>query len=124
MEKMEGEAAMAAASDEASHQIHTLLNKDDINTLKNLQLLILGRLQDSNAVLSHFNVYSENCFADVASDFSKNTRLLKSMKTDLDYIFRKIRSMKARISSQYPNAFKDIPSASIVDQRPNLEERS
>ncbi|KAH9288533.1 hypothetical protein KI387_032650, partial [Taxus chinensis] len=83
-------AAMAAASEEASHQIHTLLSKEDINNLKHLQLLILGRLQDSNAVLSHFNVFSENCFADVASDFSKNTRLLKSMKTDLDYIFRKI----------------------------------
>lgn len=51
----------------------------------------LGRLQDSNAVMSHFNEYSENCFAEVAGDFSRNTRLLKSMKLDLDYIFQKLR---------------------------------
>ncbi|RVW23983.1 hypothetical protein CK203_092059 [Vitis vinifera] len=51
----------------------------------------LGRLQDSNAVLSHFNEYSEHCYAEVSNDFSRNTRLLKSMKTDLDYIFQKLR---------------------------------
>lgn len=51
----------------------------------------LGRLQDSNAVLSHFNEYSENCFNEVSGDFSKNTRLLRSMKLDLDYIFQKLR---------------------------------
>lgn len=51
----------------------------------------LGRLQDSNAVLSHFNDYSENCYAEVSSDLYTNTRLLKSMKLDLDYIFQKLR---------------------------------
>ena len=51
----------------------------------------MGRLQDSNAVLSHFNEYSEHCFAEVSGDFARNTGLLKSMKADLDYIFQKIR---------------------------------
>ena len=51
----------------------------------------LGRLQDSNAVLSHFNDYSEHCYSEVSNDFSRNTRLLKSMKTDLDYVFQKLR---------------------------------
>lgn len=52
----------------------------------------LGRLQDSNAVLSHFNEFSERSFVAVANNFSHNTRLLKSMKNDLDYVFHKIRS--------------------------------
>lgn len=51
----------------------------------------LGRLQDSNAVLSHFNEYSENCYAEVSGDLTKTTRVLKSMKSDLDYIFQKLR---------------------------------
>ena len=51
----------------------------------------LGRLQDSNAVLSHFNEYSEYCFSEVSVEFSWNTRLLRSMKSDLDYIFQKLR---------------------------------
>ena len=51
----------------------------------------LGRLQDSNAVLAHFNEYSEHCFSEVSGDFSRNTPLLRSMKSDLDYIFQKLR---------------------------------
>ena len=50
----------------------------------------LGRLQDSNAVLSHFNEFSENCFAEISGDLARNTSILKSMKTDLDYIFQKL----------------------------------
>ena len=51
----------------------------------------MGRLQDSNAVLTHFNEYSEQCFAEVSSDFASKTRLLKSMKADLEHIFTKLR---------------------------------
>jgi hypothetical protein len=53
--------------------------------------LRLGRLQDSNAVLSHYNEFAENCFSDVSLEFARSTRLLKSMKADLDYIFLKLR---------------------------------
>ncbi|PPD85443.1 hypothetical protein GOBAR_DD17600 [Gossypium barbadense] len=82
---------------------------------------ILGRLQDSNAVLSHFNEYSEHCFAEVSSDFSRNARMLKSMKSDLDYIFQKLRSMKAKIMATYPDAFPDESTREVFDQRPDLE---
>lgn len=51
----------------------------------------MGRLQDSNAVLSHFNEYSERCYAEVSGDFTRNVRHLKSMKSDLDHIFTKLR---------------------------------
>ncbi|KAK9267252.1 hypothetical protein L1049_009674 [Liquidambar formosana] len=81
----------------------------------------LGRLQDSNAVLSHFNEYSEHCFAEVSSDFSRNTRLLRSMKSDLDYIFQKLRSMKSKIIAIYPDAFPDDSTRDVLDRRPDLE---
>ncbi|OWM71301.1 hypothetical protein CDL15_Pgr011429 [Punica granatum] len=81
----------------------------------------LGRLQDSNAVLSHFNEYSEHCFAEVSGDFSRNTRLLKSMKTDLDYIFQKLRSMKSKLVAIYPDAFVDDSKEEFIDRRPDLE---
>ncbi|KAJ8750529.1 hypothetical protein K2173_015682 [Erythroxylum novogranatense] len=83
--------------------------------------LLLGRLQDSNAVLSHFNEYSENCFGEVSPDFSRNTRLLKSMKSDLDYIFQKLRNMKAKILAAYPDAFPDEGTQEALDRRPDLE---
>ncbi|CAM0875760.1 unnamed protein product [Alopecurus aequalis] len=81
----------------------------------------LGRLQDSNAVLTHFNDYSEQCFAEVSGDFASKTRLLKSMKDDLDHIFMKLRSMKTRLAATYPDAFPDGAMAKTMDQRPDLE---
>ncbi|KAK6932078.1 putative domain KxDL [Dillenia turbinata] len=86
-----------------------------------LVLSRLGRLQDSNAVLSHFNDYSEYCFAEVSGDFAKHTCLLKSMKSDLDYIFQKLRSIKARILATYPDAFPDSPTREALDRRTDLE---
>ncbi|KAK9223537.1 hypothetical protein WN944_011982 [Citrus x changshan-huyou] len=115
------EESRRAASKEVSRELKTLINGDDLDSLKQLQYLILGRLQDSNAVMSHFNEYSENCFAEVAGDFSRNTRLLKYMKLDLDYIFQKLRSMKAKILATYPDAFPDESTIGALDRRPDLE---
>ncbi|XWS11543.1 hypothetical protein CRYUN_Cryun37aG0007400 [Craigia yunnanensis] len=120
MEETEKES-IRAASEELSRQFKTLIDANDLDSLKHLQLLILGRLQDSNAVLSHFNEYSEHCFTEVSSDFSRNTRILKSMKSDLDYIFQKLRSMKAKIMAIYPDAFPDESTGEVFDQRPDLE---
>ncbi|XP_057970246.1 kxDL motif-containing protein LO9-177 [Malania oleifera] len=113
--------SIKAASIEVSRQFKTLINAEDLESLKQLQHLILGRLQDGNAVLSHFNEYSEHCFAEVSNDFSRNTRLLKSMKSDLDYIFQKLRSMKAKVIATYPDAFPDGSTREVLDQRPDLE---
>ncbi|KAJ7969111.1 kxDL motif-containing protein 1-like [Quillaja saponaria] len=120
MEQSEKESIMAA-SGEASREFKTLVDAEDLDSLKQLQHLILGRLQDSNAVLSHFNEYSENCFAEFSGDISRNTRLLKSMKSDLDYVFQKLRSMKSKISATYPDAFADDSTTDIIDRRPDLE---
>ncbi|KAL6637235.1 hypothetical protein ACP70R_024807 [Stipagrostis hirtigluma subsp. patula] len=81
----------------------------------------LGRLQDSNAVLTHFNEFSKQCFGEVSSDFASKSRLLKSMKADLDHIFTKLRGMKARLAATYPDAFPDGAMAKTMDQRPDLE---
>ncbi|KAA8519375.1 hypothetical protein F0562_013631 [Nyssa sinensis] len=115
------EKSIRAASEEVSLEFKTLINAEDLDALKKLQHLILGRLQDSNAVLSHFNEYSEHCFAEVSSDFSRNTRLLRSMKSDLDYIFQKLRSLKAKILATYPDAFPDDSTIEALDRRPDLE---
>ncbi|KAJ4849724.1 hypothetical protein Tsubulata_036158 [Turnera subulata] len=109
------------ASKEVSKEFKTLIDENDLDSIKQLQHLILGRLQDSNAVLSHFNEYSENCFAEVSGDFARNTRILKSMKSDLDYIFQKLRSMKGKILATYPDAFPDESTQEALDRRPDLE---
>uniref|UniRef100_A0A0D9VWR1 KxDL domain-containing protein n=1 Tax=Leersia perrieri TaxID=77586 RepID=A0A0D9VWR1_9ORYZ len=111
----------AAAAVEVAARFRSLVNNEDVGTIKQTQHLILGRLQDSNAVLTHFNEYSEQCFSEVSSDFASKTRLLKSMKADLDHIFLKLRSMKSRLAATYPDAFPDGAMAKSMDQRPDLE---
>ncbi|KAL6515923.1 hypothetical protein OROGR_019228 [Orobanche gracilis] len=113
--------SIRTASEEISREFKTLVNSQDLDSIRQSQNTILGRLQDSNAVLCHFNEYSENCFAEVSSDFSKNTRLIKSIKSDLDYIFQKIRSLKAKIMKTYPDAFPDNATVVSLDQRLDLE---
>uniref|UniRef100_A0A2P2IR46 KxDL domain-containing protein n=1 Tax=Rhizophora mucronata TaxID=61149 RepID=A0A2P2IR46_RHIMU len=121
MEEQMEKVSIREASQEVSRDFQTLINHDDLNSLKQLQHLTLGRLQDSNAVLSHFNEYSENCFAEVSPDFTRNTRLLKSMKSDLDYIFQKLRSMKSKLLATYPDAFPDELTREALDRRPDLD---
>ncbi|KAL0398265.1 UNVERIFIED_CONTAM: hypothetical protein Sradi_2169800 [Sesamum radiatum] len=146
-----GSDSVRSASQEFSTEFKTLVHSQDLDSIKQSQNLILGRLQDSNAVLSHFNEYSENCFAEVSADFSRNTRLLRSMKSDLDYIFQKLSgervfvvailcgsgmlylwlrisssgvaiwSLKAKIMETYPDAFPDDSAIEALDQRPDLE---
>ncbi|CAA0832287.1 Unknown protein [Striga hermonthica] len=113
--------SMRSAAEELSREFKTLVDSQDLESLRQSQNLILGRLQDSNAVLSHFNEYSENCFAEVSPDFAKHTRLLKSMKSDLDYIFLKLRTLKGKIMATYPDAFPDNSTIKTLDQRPDLE---
>ncbi|CAH9141205.1 unnamed protein product [Cuscuta epithymum] len=120
MEELE-KGPIKSASEEISAEARTLINSRDLESLKQLQLLILGRLQDSNAVLSHFNDYSEHCFGEVSADFSRNTRLLRTMKSDLDYIFQKLRNMKAKILGTFPDALPDEATIQALDHRPDLE---
>lgn len=170
------EEPIREASQQVSEEFKTLVDAQDLNSLRHLQHLMyviivffffwemiwlydfslvawgrLGRLQDSNAVLSHYNDFAESCFADVSLEFSRNTRLLKSMKADLDYIFLKLRlwllqglfflisykgslsltssalphwcfrSIKSKIMATYPDAFPDESTSDAFDRRPDLE---
>ncbi|KAL9293156.1 putative KxDL motif-containing protein [Arabidopsis thaliana] len=129
------EETIRAASQEVSDEFKTLVKVEDLNSLRHLQHLMyvvtkldmlrlclrLGRLQDSNAVLSHYNEFAENCFSDVSLEFARSTRLLKSMKADLDYIFLKLRSIKSKILATYPDAFPDDSTSDAFDRRPDLE---
>ncbi|KAL3003719.1 hypothetical protein AAZX31_08G121900, partial [Glycine max] len=108
-------------SEEIWRELKTLVSSNDLHSLNLMQHTILGRLQDSNAVLSHFNDFSQHCFAEISGDIARNTRVLRSVKSDLDYIFQKLRSMKSKIMATYPDAFPEDSSSEVIDRRPDLE---
>lgn len=56
-------------------------------------------------MLSNCNSLSATRFALAQKEFKKHTALLVDMKKDLDNIFKRIRTIKTKLSNQYPAAF-------------------
>lgn len=57
-------------------------------------------------MLTNCNVLSQNRLKSVAEDYRKHVKLLVDMKKDLEYIFKKTRTIKAKVEAKYPDAFK------------------
>lgn len=55
-------------------------------------------------MLLNCNALSSGRLKAANDDFRKHIKLISEMKKDLDYIFRKVRNIKARIGVQYPQA--------------------
>lgn len=53
-------------------------------------------------MLLNCNALSKSRWKQTNDDFKKHSKVLIEMKKDLDYIFRKIRSIKQKINRQYP----------------------
>lgn len=60
----------------------------------NINILFFHRLEktaNSNQRITQFNQYSLKAYNDVYKDFINHTKMIKEMRKDLDYIFKKIR---------------------------------
>lgn len=66
----------------------------------------LQRFEKTNEMLLNCNALSESRIKSTEEDFKKHIKLIGEMKKDLDYIFRKIRSIKGKLQTQYPEAAK------------------
>lgn len=53
-------------------------------------------------MLLNCNALSKSRWKQTNDDFKKHSKVLIEMKKDLDYIFRKIRSIKQKLNRQYP----------------------
>lgn len=65
----------------------------------------MQRFEKTNEMLLNCNALSASRLKTAGEDFKKHSKLLGEMKKDLDYIFKKIRIIKTKVSAQYPDAF-------------------
>lgn len=55
-------------------------------------------------MLLNCNALSESRLKTTQEDFKQHVKMIGEMKKDLDFIFKKIRTIKAKLSTQYPDA--------------------
>uniref|UniRef100_A0A182SVK5 KxDL domain-containing protein n=1 Tax=Anopheles maculatus TaxID=74869 RepID=A0A182SVK5_9DIPT len=84
-----------------------LVNQTDVEVMIRAQKQMLQRFEKTNEMLLNCNALSASRLKIATDDFKKHTKLLHDMKKDLDYIFRKIRTIKTKIGNQYPTAFAE-----------------
>uniref|UniRef100_A0A2M4BYZ5 KxDL domain-containing protein n=1 Tax=Anopheles marajoara TaxID=58244 RepID=A0A2M4BYZ5_9DIPT len=84
-----------------------LVNQTDVEVMIRAQKQMLQRFEKTNEMLLNCNALSASRMKVATDDFKKHTKLLHDMKKDLDYIFRKIRMIKAKVGNQYPAAYAE-----------------
>lgn len=73
-------------------------------------------------MLTNCNALSASRLKTVGPEFKKHTQLLVDMKKDLDYIFKKIRVIKTKLSAQYPTEFAEAQRNSLAEEAEEDEE--
>lgn len=68
----------------------------------------LQRFEKTNEMLLNCNALSTSRLKIASEEFKKHTKLLGEMKKDLDYIFKKLRVIKSKVTTQYPDAFAEV----------------
>ncbi|XP_036344965.1 kxDL motif-containing protein CG10681-like, partial [Rhagoletis pomonella] len=96
-----------------------LVNQGDVETMIRAQKQMLQRFEKTNEMMLNCNQLSQSRLKNANDDFKKHVKLLTEMKKDLDYIFRKVRSIKQKLNQQYPLAY-----AEAQPQRSSLAEEA
>ncbi|XP_073843012.1 kxDL motif-containing protein CG10681-like [Musca autumnalis] len=97
-----------------------LVNQSDVENIIRAQKQMLQRFEKTNEMLLNCNALSQSRLKQANDDFKRHCKVLSDMKKDLDYIFRKIRSIKQKLSHQYPQAYAEAPQP----QRSSLAEEA
>ncbi|XP_031639546.1 kxDL motif-containing protein CG10681 [Contarinia nasturtii] len=83
-----------------------IVNQGDVELIVRAQKQMLQRFEKTNEMLLNCNALSNGRLKATNDDFKKHIKLINDMKKDLEYIFKKIRSIKIKIGILYPQAKK------------------
>ncbi|CAK9794724.1 KxDL motif-containing protein CG10681 [Anthophora quadrimaculata] len=93
-----------------------IVDQQDVESMIRAQKQMLQRFEKTNEMLTNCNQLSINRLKTAGSEFKKHTALLVEMKRDLDYIFKRIRIVKNKLSQQYPQAFNEAVRSSLAEE--------
>lgn len=75
-------------------------------------------MEISNEKLASLNNISESKFQAMSAEFRHHTQTLLTMKKQLDSCFRRIRLLKAKLATQYPEAYKGMYYSTYLTLNP------
>lgn len=75
-----------------------IVNQGDVEQIIRAQKQMLQRFEKTNEMLLNCNALSQNRLKLATEEFKKHTKMLSEMKKDLDYVFKKIRIIKSKLS--------------------------
>ncbi|XP_063217221.1 kxDL motif-containing protein CG10681 isoform X1 [Bacillus rossius redtenbacheri] len=82
-----------------------IVDQQDVESMIRAQKQMLQRFEKTNEMLTNCNALSVNRLKSAGAEFKRHTQLLLDTKKDLDNIFKRIRTLKSKLSAQYPQAF-------------------
>lgn len=91
-----------------------IINQQDVKTMIIAQKQMLQRFEKTNEMLTNCNLLSASRLKSVGPEFKKHIHTFMEMKKDLEYIFKKIRVIKSKISNQYPEAYKEAFAEAVA----------
>ncbi|KAK3876590.1 hypothetical protein Pcinc_018650 [Petrolisthes cinctipes] len=97
------------------------INQQDVEAIIRAQKQMLQRFEKTNEMLSNCNSLSVTRFALAQKEFKKHTALLVDMKKDLDNVFKRIRTIKTKLSNQYPAAFTVAQEEVLKEEEEEVE---
>ncbi|XP_069676737.1 kxDL motif-containing protein CG10681 [Periplaneta americana] len=99
-----------------------IVDQQDVEAMIRAQKQMLQRFEKTNEMLTNCNALSVNRLKSAGTEFKKHTQLLLEMKKDLDNIFKRIRIIKAKLASHYPQAYSAVTEKSLKVEEDEEEE--
>ncbi|XP_018324946.1 kxDL motif-containing protein CG10681 [Agrilus planipennis] len=93
-----------------------IVNQQDVETMIRAQKHMLQRFEKTNEMLTNCNALSASRLKMIGPEFKEHIKLLQEMKKDLEYIFKKIRTVKSKLSMQYPEAYTEALRSSVAEE--------
>lgn len=88
--------------------ISTMLNKEHVFNMMNLQVTAIDRLECTNKSLNNCISMAQDKLSSTSKLFKRTSKQIHESKKDLDVIYRKISDLKAKLRHNRPDLFRDI----------------
>ncbi|CAI2182833.1 5366_t:CDS:2 [Funneliformis geosporum] len=90
------------------NKMEGMMNEIDLNKIVRTQTSIHEMLESNATSLTSFNDHSHIKYDELFKKLDSHSKTIKEMKVDLEYIFKKLRLLKTKVSTQYPDAHAEV----------------